>query len=125
MAQDQPAELPGGELPNAVYRSVAFAFVWMMLAAWIAFGGSRGLDLDLSVGIVLFIVAAALPWLIRTTASHHIPAKSTEVRPFLYSEVDTATGPLTGREVWFQIILVPASLALAATLIGAVYVFDR
>jgi ribose/xylose/arabinose/galactoside ABC-type transport system permease subunit len=97
----------------------------MMLAAWIAFGGSRGLDFDLSVGVVLFIVAAALPWLIRTTASHHIQAKGTEVRPFLYSEVDTATGPLTGREVWLQIILVPASLALAATLIGAVYAFDR
>ncbi len=52
-----------------------FAFVWMMLAAWIAFGGSRGLDFDLSVGLVLFVMAAALPWIIRTTASHHISAR--------------------------------------------------
>ena len=125
MERERPAELPGGELPNAVYRSVAFAFAWMMLAAWIAFARERGLDFDLSVGLVLFVIAGALPWIIRTTASHHMPAKSIEVRPFLYSEVDTATGPLTGREVWFQIILVPASLALAATLIGLVYVFDH
>lgn len=125
MAQQQPGELPGGELPNAVYRSVALAFAWMMITAWVAFGRERGLDFDLSVGIVLFAMAGAIPWIIRKTASHHISAKRTEVRPFLSSQVDTATGPLSGREVWLEILLVPASLALAATLIGVVYVLDH
>jgi hypothetical protein len=131
MAQDQPAEqkvpgeLPGGELPSAVYRSVAIAFIWGALAAWLAFGRARGVDFDLSIGLIIFIMAAALPWIIRKTASHHISAEKTEVRPFLNSDVDTATGPLSGRQIWIQILIIPAALALAATLLGMVYVFDR
>ena len=28
--------IPGEEFPGAIYRTVVFAFAWMMLAAWLA-----------------------------------------------------------------------------------------
>lgn len=67
------------------------------------------------------LVFLALPALIYVTARHHLAANTRHVDEFLDSEVDTATGLLTGREAWFQILLIPAALALAAGLIGAVH----
>ena len=89
-------ELPGGELPKAVYRTVAAAFAWMLLAALIAFSRDGEADFSIAVGIFLFTVFAALPWLIYTTASHHKHAPVESVSQFLSTDVDTWTGPLSG-----------------------------
>jgi hypothetical protein len=97
----------------------------MLLAAWIAFSRDGETDLNIVVGIFLFTVFAALPWLIYLTASHHKRAKSENVAHFLSTEVDTATGPLPGAAAWIQIAIIPAALALAATLIGAVFVMSH
>jgi hypothetical protein len=41
------------EFPFGVYRSrVRLDFVWMILAAWLAFGGAPGTDLDLAIATV-------------------------------------------------------------------------
>jgi hypothetical protein len=118
-------ELPGGELPKAVYRSVAVGFAWMLLAAWFAFSRDGETDFNIAVGIFLFAVFAALPWLIYMTASHHKHAKSENVSHFLSTEIDTWTGPLSGAAAWVQIAIIPAALALAATLIGAVFILSH
>jgi hypothetical protein len=120
----KPDELPGGELPRAVYRTVLAAFAWMLAAAWIAFGGSREPDFVLAAASLLFLIFLTLPVLIYVTASHHMTAKPETLRHFLQSEVDTATGPLPGLAVWTEIAVIPVALALAATLIGLVYLLD-
>ncbi len=120
----KPDELPGGELPRAVYRSVLAAFAWMLAAAWIAFGSGREASFALAASTLLFVVFLVLPVLIYVTASHHTKTRRETLDHFLHSNIDTATGPLTGRAAWIEIAVIPVSLALAATLIGAVYIFD-
>lgn len=116
--------LPGGELPKAVYRSVVLTAAWMFMAAWLAFGRNGRTDYLLGILLVLGVVSIALPRLIRMTASHHITGAPEDLQHFLHSEVDTATGPMSGGQAWIEIAIIPACLALAATLIGLVYVFS-
>jgi type IV secretory pathway VirB2 component (pilin) len=121
----KPDELPGGELPRAVYESVVGAFVWMLLAAWIAFGTAREADFTLAFATLLFLIFFAILAFISVTARRHMAAQEETLAHFLHSEVDTATGPLTGRAAWIEIAVIPVALALAATLIGMVYAFTR
>ena len=118
----RPLSLPGDEFPPAVYQSVLIAFSWMMLSAWMAFGGTTGTDLDLAVATVLCAVFLALPIVMYRSASSRLDRSSQSVERFLVSRVDTWTGLISGREAWLQVILIPAGLALAATLIGGVFV---
>ena len=60
--------IPGDEFPPAVYRTIVFAFAWMTLAAWLAFGGATGTDLDLAIATLLFTVFLALPITMYRTA---------------------------------------------------------
>jgi uncharacterized membrane protein YtjA (UPF0391 family) len=116
--------LPGEEFPAAVYRSIVIAFAWMMVAAWLAFGGTAGTDLDLAIATVLFIVFLALPIIMhRTAVNRHGHEPQPALQRFRSSRVDIATGSLTGREAWLEVLLIPIALALAATLIGGAYVF--
>ena len=116
--------VPGDEFPTAVYRSIVIAFAWMMIAAWLAFGGTSGTDLDLAVATVLFIVFLALPIIThRTTANRRGHDRRPTPQSFRSSQVDIATGTLSGREAWLEVLLIPIALALAATLIGGAYVF--
>lgn len=111
--------VPGAELPVAVYISVFAAFAWIILASWLAFANDADADLALGMAGVLTVVFFALPVLIRLTAMTHPRARHEKVHRFLASRVETATGTLSGASAWLQILLIPAALALAATLIGA------
>jgi len=111
--------VPGAELPVAVYGSVFVAFIWVVVAAWIAFGNGADADLSLGMAAVLTVVFFALPVLIRLTANSHADIAHHKKQNFLASRVETATGTLTGASAWLQVLLIPAALALAATLIGA------
>ena len=116
--------VPGDEFPTTVYRSIVIAFAWMMVAAWLAFGGSSGTDLDLAVATVLFVVFLALPIIMHRTAATRQGHRPQSARQrFWSSQVDIATGSLSGREAWLEVLLIPIALALAATLIGGAYVF--
>jgi len=111
--------IPGAELPVAVYVSVFAAFAWIVLASWLAFANDADADLSLGIAGVLTVVFFALPVLIRLTAMAHPRARQEKPHDFLASRVETATGTLSGASAWLQIVLIPAALALAATLIGA------
>ena len=106
--------IPGDEFPNAIYRTVVFAFAWMMLAAWLAFGGTAGTDLDLAIATVLFAVFLGIPLILYRTARSRMQRSDQNSKRFLESRVDIATGTISGTEAW---------LALAATLIGGVFAF--
>jgi hypothetical protein len=113
--------IPGIELPTAVYVSVAAAFGLMFAFAWLFFESGRETDFTLSMAGALITVFFALPLLIYVTARHHLAANTRRVGEFLASDVDTATGPLRGSQAWLEILLIPAALAIAAGLIGAVH----
>ncbi len=115
--------MPGGEFPGGVYMSVIGAFAWMIGIAWLAFAAPDSTDLDLTVATALAAVFFAIP-----LAMHHTAVRSSTLAPprmaeFLKSHVDTWTGEMPAGQAWFEVVLIPGSLALAATLIGFVYVF--
>ena len=113
--------VPGEEFPRAVYGSVVAAFVFIVAASWVAFGGGGDADLTLGFATVLTIVFFALPILVRRTAAAHSNNKPTKLDEFLGSRVETATGSLTGSQAWLQILIIPLSLAFAALAIGTVF----
>ena len=114
--------VPGAEFPRAVYRSVVDAFGFILLASWVAFGGSDDSDLALTFATVLTVVFFALPIIIRRTGTARTSDKPTPLDEFLRSPVEIATGTLSGAEAWLQVSIIPLALAFAAIAIGAVYV---
>jgi len=116
-------EVLGREFPAAVYISVIAAFAWVLLASWLAFGSNADADLDLGIATTLGVIFFALPLIIRRVAATRAATERTKLHTFLFSSVEIATGRLTGAEAWPQILIIPAALALAALLIGAVCAF--
>lgn len=110
--------VPGSELPTAVYTSVFAAFAWIVITSLIAFAHGADADLALGFAVVLTIIFFGLPLLVWLTANAHAHPSRKGERDFLSSPVETATATLTGGSAWLQIMLIPASLALGATLIG-------
>jgi hypothetical protein len=111
--------VPGDEFPPAVYISVVAAFAWVLLASWLAYARDAYAELALGVALVLGIVFFALPIIVWRVATRRSSRGGEPAGDFLSSRVETATGPLTGASAWLQVLLIPATLALAATLIGA------
>jgi hypothetical protein len=116
--------VPGSEFPRAVYTSIAAAFVWMLAAAWLAFGTNMGTDLDLAVIGVLFAVFLGIPVILTHVAKSWWRKRERSPGRFLSSQVDTATGDMPARQAWIEVLIIPGALALAATLIGAVYMLS-
>jgi hypothetical protein len=113
---------PGGEWPAVVYISILLAYVWIFLSAWVAFARGGSVDLDLTVATALATIFLGLPILVYKTAAAHSHVRRLGIYSFLSSRFDTATGTLSGVEAWAQILLIPAVLAIAATLIGLIRV---
>jgi len=114
--------LPGAEFPTALYVSVAGAFAWMFGFSWLAFGvGGGGVGLDLTMVTVLATVFLTIPLAMYHTASTRFPSVPKRMAAFLQSPIDTYTGPMPPGQAWLEVLLIPGALALAATLIGTVY----
>ena len=62
--------VPGGELPAVVYQSILAAYAWVLIAAWLAFGGTGSVDLDLAVGTALAMVFFSVPIILYKSADH-------------------------------------------------------
>jgi hypothetical protein len=119
-ARSDYGSVPGSEFPAALYMAVFAAFAWILAASWVAFAKDGDANLALTFVMVLAVVFFALPALVYVTAKHRAhPARKPE-GDFLATRVEIATGTLTGANVWLQVLLIPAALALAATLIGAI-----
>jgi hypothetical protein len=114
--------LPGAEFPTALYASVAGAFAWMFGFSWLAFGMTGGaVDLDLTMVSVLATVFLAIPFAMHHSASTRFASVPKRTAAFLQTPIDTYTGPMPPGQAWLEVLLIPAALALAATLIGTVY----
>lgn len=124
--------LPGEEFPLAIYGTIVLAYCWMLGATWLAFGGGGGdarTNLVLAIATLLVAIFIAIPILACRTATSHLAISSTveskrvELAQFLDSRIETEAGTLSGWETWLQVILIPVALAVAASFIGAAYVW--
>ena len=114
--------VPGAELPSAVYRSIAAAYIAALFAAWMGFGFTQRLDLDLTIVTLLFTIYLAVPVIMVAVARARCGRwPRHRLDEFLSSTVDTATGPLPAAEAWRQILLIPLAVAAAAASIGAAH----
>jgi cytochrome bd-type quinol oxidase subunit 1 len=110
------------EFPLGIYLSVVGAYTWLLIAAWLFFGRSGWTDFELAFVSIILLILFGLPAIAIRVAWSRSEDKGKPWADFLFSTVDTATGPLSGGEAWLQILVIPLILALAAT---AIEIVDR
>jgi uncharacterized membrane protein YdfJ with MMPL/SSD domain len=113
----EPRGTPGSELHPVVYQSLLMMPIVILLASWLAFGKGRGIDVDLTMVFMVFLAFTAIPTLLFLAGRGNARRHDT-IEQFGQSSVETASGPMTGRQAWAEIALVPAALAIAAILFG-------
>jgi hypothetical protein len=123
------APKPGGEpgetgVHPIVVKIAIAAVLWFLAVTWLAFAGSGGIDIDLAVVTLFFVIFFTLFLLLASfsIADPRWPTRQTSLREFLTSKVGLATGTESGRDVLIEIALLPVALAFAATLIGLAWV---
>lgn len=99
------------------------AVLWFLAVTWIAFAGKGGIDLDLAIVTLFCTIFVSLLLLVASLNGRDSrwPAKQTTLRTFLDSDVQIGSGTMPGRSVLIEIALIPVTLAVAATLIGLVW----
>jgi hypothetical protein len=112
-----------GVHPAAIGIALAAA-LWFIAVTWVSFARGAEVDWDLVVVTLFFVFFFGL---FLFTASYGLKdprwrQRDTSFREFLRSEVGTATGPMSGRDVLLEIAVMPVALALAATLIGLIWI---
>jgi len=123
--EDRPLTMPGAEFPSAVYVTVIAAFAWMLVMAWLAFSSSDGTDLDLGIATGFALVFFGVPLAIHHMVAHLTHRAQIPMRKFLAAPFDTFTGEMPPRQAWLEVAIIPISLAIAATLIGTVFLLAR
>jgi hypothetical protein len=120
---DSSEPVEAGVHPIVVKIALA-AVLWFLAVTWLAFAGSGGVDIDLTIVTLFFAIFFTLFLLLASfsVADPRWPTRNTSVREFLTSKVGLATGTESGRDVLIEIALVPVVLAFAATLIGLAWV---
>jgi hypothetical protein len=111
-------------LPRFVYVSILAVSAWMLIAIWAAFGGREHtafLLVIVTFFAVLFSVLFSFPAIVGRARQRKAREQEQGVDEFLATPVDTATERLSGAQAWIQILIVPVSLAIAATMFGIVY----
>lgn len=116
---DSSEPVEAGVHPIVVKIALA-AVLWFLAVTWLAFAGSGGVDIDLTIVTLFFAIFFTLFLLLASfsVADPRWPTRNTSVREF----VGLATGTESGRDVLIEIALVPVVLAFAATLIGLAWV---
>jgi hypothetical protein len=122
-----PREIRGSEetgVHPSVVKIILGATAWFLIVTWMSFAWGGEVDLNLTIAILFFIFFLGL-FLFTASYSFNDPRwhlRETSFREFLDSDVGTATGRMRGRDVLIEIATVPVSLALAATVIGVIWV---
>lgn len=122
-SRDERGPTLGRELPFGVYLTVIGAYAWLLLVSLVAFAKGTEVDLTLGISGVILLLLLGLPAITFHLAWSRSRSE-TEHRDwygFMTSKLDTWTGSLPAGEAWVQILIIPGSLALAATMIGLVY----
>jgi len=117
----QPAPETVGVHPVAVEIVIAAA-VWFIAVTWLAFASGPETDYLLVIVTLFFVMFFTLFLLTASYSLHDArwATPDTTFREFLKDKVGIGSGTMQGRDVLIEIAILPASLALAATLIGLV-----
>jgi hypothetical protein len=111
----------GGEVPRGVYAVVLGGYAWLLVIAWIIFGGSVETDLALVVAATIWAMLLAIPVVASRMAFNHSIHPRLRRKRVRSAHLRTATGELAAREAYLQILIIPIALAIAATLFSIVY----
>ena len=111
--------VPGEEFPAGIYRMIIAAFAWIMLVSWLSFGQASDDKLPLEMATVLMVILLGLPVIAIKVATGKVRRDNAVLSPPLV--VDTATGPVGIAEASLQVLIIPLSLALSATLFAAAW----
>jgi hypothetical protein len=122
----EAGQAPAGSRKPASVHPVAIeiglaATLWYLAMAWLSFAWGRGIDLDLAVVSLFFVMFFTL---FLTTASRAVHDKRWLLRQesfaaFLHDDnIAVDRGKMSGRDVLIEVTLIPVALAFAATLIG-------
>jgi hypothetical protein len=114
----------GAELPAGIYKTIVAAYAWMLLVTWLDFSGIVEASWLAAVAILIGIVFFGIPFLLRCSNRDSAGAPQPGLETFLHSDLETATGRLPGRDSYLQIITIPICLALAATALGTIWVWE-
>ena len=93
--------------------------VWLLTAIWLAFGGQSYTALQLAVSTFLAIMFALVPyalWLLSKAGQK--PVKTKPFREWAANEMQTASGPVEGRDAAVMVLLAPAAVALGITVMS-------
>jgi len=110
---------------HAIVVKIALgAALWFLAVVWMAFAAENSENLSLAIVIFFFVFFFALFLL---TASFSVkdprwPVRETSLREFLASKVRIGDATMRGRDVLIETVLIPVTLAFAATLIGLAWV---
>jgi hypothetical protein len=122
--QDPPrssyGQVPGEELPPAVYVSILLSFAGLLAASWLLFDRGGEIGLDLLIASVLFTAMLGLPVLLGRIASRRTVADGRRSRMQRGTHVEIYTGELSSGQAWLQILLIPLAMAVGAVAIGLV-----
>jgi len=108
-------------VPGTVYRIALLLVAWYLLVEAVVYGGGTYEPVVIGVCLLLTLMAFALPGAIAALRRSAAPrAGPPRLGAWLRQRVQTASGPLEGREALIQILLIPVSVALGFTLISLV-----
>jgi hypothetical protein len=113
--------LPATSVHPAAVAVPAIAASWLVLGAWAVFGGVDTVTVLAMVTVVLIMYGGLM--LAGGAFAHDATpdrARTRTFKAFLSGRVDTATGPITGREAFMEIASMPVILAVGSTAILAI-----
>jgi uncharacterized membrane protein YjgN (DUF898 family) len=112
------------DLHPAIYKALAGCGLWMVIAAWIFFGGQGYASFVLTVVTGLFVMAAALPFLLwrtwRKSAGSAADRKPT-FSQWWRGEVDTWQGRVESWDAAIEVLLPLGIAAIGMTGIGLIF----
>lgn len=111
------------DLHPGVYRLLAGSVVWMVLAAWLAFGADAYTALQLAVVVGFALAFLVTPFVLgRLSAARpaRVARSDTRFREWLDHDFDTNTGSVRARDAAIMILVAPLAGAIGLTAIGLV-----
>lgn len=119
-AVENVPDIAFGDMHHGVYIMTLLAWTWVLGAFWMAFGGEGESRFMVVISTVYFVIFFSIPIVMVRTGRKFVSASpnSQSFGRFLRTHIDTANGPLTGREALIQIVLIPVCLALCITFIA-------
>ena len=102
------------DIPNKVLAQLIAAGAAYLAAMYIVFRDGAGLGLIFAVFGLVLVASFGLPWLMQRQSGR----RSNDVPRRGAWGIDTASGYLSGRAAWAQIMTVPILMVLWAVVIG-------